>query len=436
MSELKMGEVMGINKLSGAEFAATALTDGLNNAKEEFIKTVNDKSKWAALFLFAVSFFLIWVIIYYIYSKLSLESYNNKRMKAFYKSLGGTKISEITGCNNEKDCESGMHTNRLDELRPKLRDFYVMSSYNTCCGGNTKKDWVSMKPLVEVISQGVRFLDFEVYSSGGKPIIAAGPEANPDGKYCIKGTYNHLNFDQVMNKINNAAFTIPSNKNDPLFLNFRIKTNSKGVYDNMYESINNYFGGKGRINRLVSENLRYDGGKIKSVQDYSISNVPLYQLKGKIIISVNDVNHGYTGKKFSELISISDKSKAGTGMPYINSYKNLQVKDAYDPQELITETKQYLGITYPDFTNSTSNSSAALHHTLGFQFVTMNFHILDHHLKYYINFFSDGGSAFILKPEKLRYKRVTINIPDEADKNLSFAPKEVSILGGEAKLSL
>ena len=436
MAELKMAEVMGVNGNNHVEMIRNTLNNGFNNAKEEFIKTVNDKSKWAALFLFAVSFFLIWVIIYYIYSKLSLESNNNKRMKAFYKSLGGTKISEITGCKNEKECEPGMHTNRLNELRPKLRDFYIMSSYNTCCGGNTKKDWVSMKPLVEVISQGVRFLDFEVYSDGGKPIIAAGPEANPDGKYCIKGTYNHLNFDQVMNKINNAAFTLPSNKNDPLFLNFRIKTNSKGVYDNMYESINNYFGGKGRINRLVSENLRYDGGKVNSSNDNSISNVPLYQLKGKVIISVNDVNHGYIGKKFSELISISDKNKAGTGMPYINSYKNLQVKDAYDPQELITENKQYLGITYPDFTNSTSNSSAALHHKLGFQFVTMNFHIIDQHLRYYINFFNDSGSAFILKPNNLRFKRVTINKPKEADKNLSFEPKEVSIMGGEGKLSL
>lgn len=295
---MKMGKVMGVNGNAINIPDLNDATNALNSAKDEFIKTINDKSKWAALFLFGVSFFLIWVIIYYIYSKLSLESNNNKRMKAFYKSLGGTKILEITGCKNEKDCETGMHTNRLNELRPKLRDFYIMSSYNTCCGGNTKKDWVSMKPLVEVISQGVRFLDFEVYSDGGKPIIAAGPEANPDGKYCIKGTYNHLNFDQVMNKINNAAFTLPSNKNDPLFLNFRIKTNSKGVYDNMYESINNYFGGKGRINRLVSENLRYDGGKVNSSNDNTISNVPLYQLKGKVIISVKDVNHGYIGKKF------------------------------------------------------------------------------------------------------------------------------------------
>ena len=52
-----------------------------------------------------------------------MESNNNKRMQAFYKSLGGTKLTEITGCKNEKDCETGMHTNRLNGLRPKLRDF-------------------------------------------------------------------------------------------------------------------------------------------------------------------------------------------------------------------------------------------------------------------------------------------------------------------------
>ena len=64
------------NPVNFPDFQQT--TEALNNAKEEFIKTVNDKSKWAALFLFAVSFFLIWVIIYYIYSKLSLESNNNE----------------------------------------------------------------------------------------------------------------------------------------------------------------------------------------------------------------------------------------------------------------------------------------------------------------------------------------------------------------------
>jgi len=433
MAEIKMGTIVGVDGKAFNMPDFEQAQEALNNAKEEFIKTVNDKSKWAALFLFAVSFFLIWVIIYYIYSKLSLESNNNKRMSAFYKALGGTKLSEITGCRNKDDCESGIHTNKLNNIRPKLRDFYVMSSYNSCCGGNTQKDWVSMTPLVEVISQGVRFLDFEIYSQGGNPIIAAGPEAHPNGKYCMKGTYNHLEFDKVIRKIESTAFTLPSNKNDPLFLNFRVKTNNNDIYSKMSESIRNYFG-----NRLVPDELRFDGSKVKGgKEDYSISSVPLHLLKGKVIISVKDINHGYTGvTSFSELISISDKNKAGTGMPYVNSYKNLQVKDAYDPQELINENKQYLGITYPDFTNTASNSSAALHHKLGFQFVTMNFHIIDQHLKYYLSFFNNAGSAFVLKPENLRYKPVTINEPKEADKNLSFEPKEMSIMGGEGKLAL
>ena len=38
--------------------------EALNNAKEEFIKTVNDKSKWAALFLFAVFSYLGYNILY------------------------------------------------------------------------------------------------------------------------------------------------------------------------------------------------------------------------------------------------------------------------------------------------------------------------------------------------------------------------------------
>ena len=68
-------------------------------------------------------------------------------MQAFYKSLGGIKLTEITGCKNEKDCETGMHTNRL----PSKLQIYVMSSCIACCGGNTK-DWVS-ETIISYISR-------------------------------------------------------------------------------------------------------------------------------------------------------------------------------------------------------------------------------------------------------------------------------------------
>ena len=427
-------EVVATNQIPLIGFNTTKINDAIDAAKEEFIKTINDKSKWAALFLFMISFFLIWVIIYYIYSKLSLESYNNNRMNAFYSSLGGTKIGVISGCNVDgKNCESGIHTNLIGGEHPKLRDFYIMSSYNSCCGGNSKKDWVSLKPLEQVIQQGVRFLDFEIYSRNGTPIVAAGGPVNSNGRHCLKGTYNQLNFEEVMEKINVTAYNLPANKEDPLFLNFRIKTNNKTIYNKMHKTIMPVFGTESSKDRSATEDFRFDGSK---TNDNSISNIPLYKLKGKVIISINDVNHNYIGSKFEELISMSDKSTQGIGMPYVHSYKNLEIKDAYDPESLIEENKKYLGISYPDFTNTTSNSSAALHHTFGIQFVTMNFHIIDQHLKYYLTVFNDAGSAFVLKPSKLRYKPVKIDEPANQSKQLSFAPKESSILGGAGKISL
>ena len=81
-----------------------------------------------------------------------------------------------------------------------------MSSYNSCCGGETLKGFVDTEPLKNVIRLGARFLDFEVYSIYGKPIIAAGKDVSPNGKYCLKGTYNHLDFDEVMKKVKNWAF--------------------------------------------------------------------------------------------------------------------------------------------------------------------------------------------------------------------------------------
>lgn len=55
---MKMGKVMGVNGNAINIPDLNDATNALNSAKDEFIKTINDKSKWAALFLFGVSFFL------------------------------------------------------------------------------------------------------------------------------------------------------------------------------------------------------------------------------------------------------------------------------------------------------------------------------------------------------------------------------------------
>ena len=185
----------------------------------------------------------------------------------------------------------------------------------------------------------------------------------------------------------------------------------------MEKSINTHFKDK-----LLDISLRENG--VNSIKE-NIANVPLKKLKEKVIISVQDDNHNYVNKKeFNKLISISGKNKSGNGMPYVYFYRNLEIVEAYDPNSLKEENKQYLGISYPDFTNVSTNSPASIHHTYGIQFVTMNFHLVDEHLRYYLNLFNDRGTAFILKPKELRYQTVKIDTPPDAPRDTGFIAKQ------------
>jgi hypothetical protein len=45
-----------------------------------------------------------------------------------------------------------------------LNDYYIKSAYNACSGGNYKNGFVNICNLKSVLKQGVRGLDFEIYS--------------------------------------------------------------------------------------------------------------------------------------------------------------------------------------------------------------------------------------------------------------------------------
>ena len=45
-----------------------------------------------------------------------------------------------------------------------LRDFYIKTAYNCCASGQFKNDFVALCALETCIQQGVRCLDFEIYS--------------------------------------------------------------------------------------------------------------------------------------------------------------------------------------------------------------------------------------------------------------------------------
>lgn len=387
-------------------------------ATDLYKKMQQNKKSFGLLFLVLVIAFLIWLLFLYIRSKLRLRNKNNYDMINSYDELGGTNISGINS-------SSPQH-------RFLLRDYYVMASHNSCCGGNSVKDFVDMIPLKQVIKQGARFLDFEIYSKDGNPIVAAGPDSTPNGKYCIKGTYNSLPFKQVMANVKMSAFSgqLSPNPDDPLFLNFRIKTNNSNIYGTMANVMRKSFSGSFLHNRYS-----YEGRNIRSGRDV-IPNIPLLNLRRKVIVIVHDDNSNYRGTPFHEFVNISGAGKDGTGMPFAVFKGDFDVRNSHDTKSMTDKNKKFLGFSYPDFSKVASNPAAPMHHSFGFQFVSMNFPILDEKMRYYLNFFSKKGTAFVLKPDHLRYFERKIKPPKPQDPKLSYGPRPQSMLGGVYKPSI
>ena len=55
---------------------------------------------------------------------------------------------------------------------------------------------------------------------------------------------------------------------------------------------------------------------------------------------------------------------------------------------------------------------------------------LDKQMKYYLNYFNEEGTAFVLKPEYLRYVPVKIPCPPPPNPKLTFAPQKYDLPWG------
>jgi len=288
-----------------------------------------------------------------------------------------------------------------------LRDYYIMSSYNSCCGGNFTNTYVDYVPLKQVIKRGARVLDFEIYSVNGKSVVAVSDNNN----YYQKGSYNSLPFAEVMEKINNYAFsgsTAP-NPNDPLFLHFRIKSKQPHVFDDMTKSLYTTF-----VNRKLGKEFAYE---------YSGENlglIPLKELQGKVIIICSRENEIWPSTPLNEFVNIA------SGGQFLRELRNYDVQYTHNFTELLDSNKKNMSITMPDLSSSDKNMPIALHIKYGCQMICANFQSNDTNLEYYIKFFNDAGSAFALKPDNLRYIPKIMTPPKPQDPKLSYARRQIS----------
>lgn len=328
------------------------------NILHQIQKIPSNKIYYVYIIILIVFLSLILSAIYYNFNR------NENNCSNILNIINGNKIRSID--------DTFVHT---------IKDYYIKTSYNSCCSGEFKKDYVNICALENSIKQGARCLDFEIYSLNGKAVVAASSNNN----YKVKETYNSLPIDQVLNIINNNAFNSSGCKNyeDPLFLNFRIMSNNCKMYNNLADSINAKFNDK-----------IYPG--ICNQPD-SLVDIPIKDLKKLVIIMIDKPIMLMQETNLTNLCSITTSQYDGN-----SSIKLLRNSDMLNKQSLANDNKKRMSIVLPDTSISNANIDFVKAHNFGCQFVGLSFQKNDAQLQAYNNMFDVSYSAFILKPENLR----------------------------------
>ena len=343
-------------------------------------------------FVIVVFIILLVSLCMWIYGKSRLNASNCDTISTLYKNFG-----KVYSINFEKD-----------DFKYNLRDYYVKTAYNACSSGQFKNDFVNICALENVIKQGARCLDFEIYSLDNEPVIATSSVSN----YNVKETYNSVKFGDALTVIRNNAFsgsTCP-NPLDPIILHLRIKSNNKAIHD--------------KIAVLIEEILY--GLTMGSLYSYenngeNFGEIPLSKLAGKVVIIVDKSNPLFESSKLDEYVNLTSNSFFMHTLRY-----TADVKYAPDKDMLTTFNKTKMSIVLPDISASNSNYSAKTAFDCGCQFVAMCFQNLDGEMQRYNAKFADIGCAFILRPELMRTTKITSTTEPVVNPAYSYETRKIS----------
>jgi hypothetical protein len=310
-------------------------------------------------------------------------------MNTLYSSIDGN-IRPITS--GDPDCSGN------------LFDYYIKTAYNACSGGNYRNDFVNICSLKAIIKQGVRCLDFEVYSIDNKPVVATSTSNN----FYVKETFNTVDFGSVMDTIRNYAFsggTCP-NPTDPLLIHLRCMSNNQEMYSNLA----NIF--KSNNDIMLGPEYSFENEGI------NLGNVPLLSLQNKVILVIDRSNTAFLeNENLLEYVNITSNSV------FMRKYSYYNVKNNPDINELTEYNKTGMTIVLPDNGNNPSNPSGIVCRASGCQMVAMRYEFVDNLLMENALFFDAGGYAFVLKPADLRYQPVTVPAPTPQNPNYSYGTR-------------
>jgi len=315
-------------------------------------------------------------------------------MNSLYPSVNG-KIRAISS--NDPDCSGNLY------------DYYIKTAYNACSGGSYKIDFVDICNLKAVLKQGVRCLDFEIYSVDNQPVVSTSTQDD----FYIKETFNSVNFADVMKTIKDYAFsggTCP-NPTDPILIHLRIKSNNQKIYSKMADIFKSY------DDIMLGKDYSFESSGT------NIGSIPLLNFQNKIILIVSrneDGNAFLENQEFLEYVNLTSNSM------FMRSYEYYKIKNNPDINELTEYNKRNITIVFPDKGINPPNPSGTLCRTYGCQMVAIRYQYVDNYLMENTLFFDRASYAFSLKPANLRYVPVTIPDPTPQNPDYDYSTRNVS----------
>lgn len=359
----------------------------------DYLSTIKnmDQDFQSYMIMIFIGIILIIFIGYMIYLS-RLENSECNYMNNLYSSVDGN-IRPITS--SDPDCSGNLY------------DYYIKTAYNACSGGSYKNDFVNVCNLKAVIKQGVRCLDFEVYSVNNQPVVST----STIDSYYVKETFNSVNFASVMDTIRNYAFSGSTSPNptDPIIIHLRCKSNNQQMYTKLADIF--------KSNNDIMLGMQYSF----EVEGKNLGNVPLLSLQNKVILIMDRSNPAFIeNQQLLEYVNMTSNSI------FMRELKFYDVKNNPDINELTEFNRQGMTIVIPDNGSTPPNPSGMICRASGCQMIAMRYQLVDNNLMENTLFFDRAGYAFSLKPINLRYEPITVPAPTQQNPEYSYATRNSS----------
>lgn len=296
------------------------------------------------------------------------------------------------------------NTFRNEEI---LGDFHILGSHNSCVTTTIDDGFVSTEMLEHVISMGIRYIDLEIYSVKGQTVVSAGnkiPESGNGDSMCMKTAYNELEIRNVLKSIYKKAFD-SKHGDKPMFVQFRIKSEQKRVYQDIADAISKEF-----KERILEPRYGFNCEKlVLSGSDY-IENQPMKYFKERIIVVVHDPNEIIKGTplyEFSNIVFPKETLYRADVVRNFSTSKAVTKATKFKTQFscIIPSIKR---IPHYDYTRASS---------MGFHAMCINIWKQDEASKKLVKnvFYLNGGvNSFVKRNRDNRAERVVIEAESEA----------------------